>query len=171
VGRFANLSVMAGLLYQRREYDKAIDHLKKMRNFDSDFKQVAGLLGWCYLEKSQFDDAILEFQTLLEPSKGRADLNLTNLACVYAKSGRREEAVRILNGLEEVSKSEFIPPHRIFFIHLALGNNEEALRLMQPAFDKKEYGSLYWGLMTYPIYDEVRSDPRFKSLAHRLNLT
>jgi adenylate cyclase len=170
LGRFANVTIMARLLYSIREYDKAIEHLKKIREFDPDFKQVASLLGWCYLQKSQFAEAIKEFQSLLDPSKGKADLNLTRLACAYAKSGRREEAVRILNDLEEVSKSEFIPANRIFFIHLALGNNDEAFRLMQEAFDKKEYESLYWTLMTDPIYDEVRSDPRFKSLAHRLNL-
>jgi hypothetical protein len=41
---------------------------------------------------------------------------------------------------------------------------------MEEAFDRKEYEALYWGLMTDPIYDEIRSDPRFKSLMHRLNL-
>ncbi len=169
LGRFANLIVMANVLYCRREYDKAIEHLQKMREFDPDYTAIAGLLGDCYLQESQFDKAIAEYQKTLDPSKGKADLSLSDLACAYAKSGRREEAVRILNDYKELSKNQYIPAYSMVQIYLALGENDEALRLLEKTYDERDYPRLL-GLKVNPVYDTVRSDPRFIALLKKVGL-
>ena len=163
--------VMYRVFYFNRQYDRSIEHLKKMREFDPDFSGIASGLGFCYLQKALYDEAIAEFQKTVDPSKGKADLAFSELACAYAKSGRREEAVRILNDYEEISKNQFIPAYAMVRIHLALGQKDEAIERLEKAYDEREYSSLDGdSLKVNPIYDDLQSDPRFIALLKKVGL-
>jgi adenylate cyclase len=167
LSRFATLQAMGLLLFNMREYDKAIEHLNKVLKFDPDFKQIHNLIGWCYFQKSMFQKAIEEFQKNLEPSKGKNDVNLIDIACAYAKLRRREECLEILKHFEELSKKQFVPAAYLARVNLALGDKEKVLYLLENAYQKGEYNT--W-INVNPIYDEVRPDPRFKALVKKMGL-
>lgn len=160
---------MTLVLYLSREYERAIEQLNKMREFDPESRSIALRLGLCYLEKSQFDEAIEEFRRRLEPSKGKADLSLSYLAIAYARSGRIDEARKILSDFKEVSKTQFIPALAIAQIHAGLGEKDEAIQLLEKAYDKRDYSSLQ-ELKVSPIWDGFRSDLRFIALLTRIGL-
>jgi adenylate cyclase len=167
LSRFANLQGMGLLLFNMRQYDKAIEHCRKVLKFDPDFKQVHNLIGWCYYQKSMYQEAIEEFNKSLEPSKGRDDLNLIDLACAQAKSGQREEAIKTLDYFEEFSKKQFVPHNMISRLYLALGEKDKVLNLLEGAYERGEYNT--W-IKVNPTYDDVRLDPRFAALLRKMGL-
>ncbi len=167
LSRTANRQAMGWLLYDKRDYDKAIEHARKVLSFDPDFTQMHGLIGWCYIQKSMLDEAVSEFQMCVNPSKGKADLYLGDLACAYAKSGRREEALKILNDYLELSKKQFIPAEVFIQIYLALGKKEEALDLLEKAYDDRDFASLD-AIKVDPAYDDIRANVRFIGLLKKL---
>ena len=48
------------------EYDRAIDHLKRMREFDPDFMDATVLIGWLYLHKAQIDPSPRFYEQAIE---------------------------------------------------------------------------------------------------------
>jgi adenylate cyclase len=161
---------MARVLYFSKQYDRAIEQMKKMQELSPEDRGIAIELGICYLEKGQFDKAISEFNSTLEPSRGKSDLALYYLALAYAKSGRTEKAKKILNDFKEISsRNQFIPAFVIAQIHVVLGEGDEAIWLLEKACDERENASLL-DLKVSPIWDGIRSDQRFVSLLKKVGL-
>ena len=163
--------MLAYVHYLRKEYDAAIAQLLKTRNMDPSNREVCINLGMNYLQKSAFSDAIGELKRALQPSKGKADLVQYYLAVAYAKAGRAGAAEKILENFIEVSSSkrQFIPALVIAQIQGALGRRDEAIRLLESAYEHGDYGSLL-DLKVSPMWDDIRPDPRFAALLTRMGL-
>ena len=90
------------------------------------------------------------------------------LAYTYAISGQRRQATRILTELLELSKRQYVPPFRIAIIYAGLGDKNQAFAWLEKAFQERE-GKLAY-LKVDPLFDNLRSDPRFADLLRRLRL-
>lgn len=166
----ATYKTVAKVLYFSKQYDKAIEQMRKMREISPEDRGIAIQLGMSYLEKGQFEKAIEEFSSILVPSKGKSDLILYYLALSYAKSGRTEEARKILNDFKEISsKNQFIPAFVTAQIHASLGERDEAIGILEKAYDEMDHVSLL-DLKVLPILDDIRSDSRFISLLKKVGL-
>jgi TolB-like protein/Flp pilus assembly protein TadD len=167
---FAN-QTLASVLYLRKDYDAAIAQLLKARDLDPTSRGTIINLGMNYLHKGAYDQAIDHLKRALQPSMGTADISRFYLACAYARAGRAAAAEKILKEMTEASrsKSRFIPAIAIAQIHAALGRKDEAVQILEKAYEDGDYGSLL-DLKVSPEWDEVRSDPRFTLLVEKLGL-
>ena len=94
---------------------------------------------------------------------------MEGLGYAYAKSGQRDQALGILNQLQERrDKGEYVVPIGIAWIYIGLGANNEAFLWLDKAFAEKS--DLMREIKTNPIYDPLRSDPRFTDFLRRMNL-
>jgi hypothetical protein len=67
------------------------------------------------------------------------------------------------------STPRYYPPTQIAKVYAALGDKEPALQWLAKAYERKD-----WGLVTLkvaPMFDSLRSEPRFADLLKRMNLT
>lgn len=88
---------------------------------------------------------------------------------VHAVAGRRDVAAQILGRLEErVKRGEYVSPVSIALIHIGLGDADRAFRWLERAYDERA-PQLIW-LKVDPIFDPLRSDPRFTRLLRRMGL-
>jgi serine/threonine-protein kinase len=110
----------------------------------------------------RFDDAIRE--TTAATIRGDAG-SLSMLGYAYAVSGNRAEAERILARLKEHPGAKNVP-YRRAAIHLALGQKERALELLET--DYAQRSNWMNRLKVDPIFDPLRGDPRFKALLAKL---
>jgi hypothetical protein len=78
--------------------------------------------------------------------------------------GKKEEALLVLDELIKKSKSY----HRIALINFALGENNQGFKWLEKAYEERDVGLV--SLKAEPMYDSVRSDPRFKALLKKMNL-
>ena len=95
-------------------------------------------------------------------------LLVSALGAAYARAGKRAEAEKLINELNERSTREYIAPMYIADIYLALDRLMEAIEWYERAVD--EHNPLLIGIAVAPHYDPLRNEPRFRALLRRMNL-
>lgn len=89
------------------------------------------------------------------------------LAITYARMGRVEEARAILREWESsLGTGRY---RALAIIHAALGESDRAFEYLERAFEARPTGLL--SLKVDPVYDPLRSDPRFDDLVRRMGFT
>ena len=141
--------------------------MTKAFELDPNSSQAHLVLGLAYEQKSMFSRAVAEFPKAKNLSPGTA-FALSDLAHVYAVSGKRVEAMKILNELEGLSKRRYVPANYRAIIYAGLGEKDEAFAWLQKAFEEHSY----WlsTLKMDPRLDSLRSHPRFHDLIRRIGL-
>ena len=86
----------------------------------------------------------------------------------YAVSGRRIEALKVLDELNELSKRRYVSSYRVAAIHLGLGEKEQAFEWLERAYEEHD-AWLVW-LKVDPVLDDLHADPRFTDLVRRVGL-
>jgi predicted Zn-dependent protease len=93
---------------------------------------------------------------------------LKAIAYVYAVRGRAKEARGILNELETQSRQRRVSSVYLAKVYAGLGDKERALALLQHAYAERSDHVLRLGID--PIYDGLRSDPRFIEMLRGIGL-
>lgn len=88
----------------------------------------------------------------------------------YARAGRTAEAMELIRTIERRVRDErvFYPDYDVASIHLAMGDQETALRFLGRAFEAGSEALLWSGVD--PRMDALRTDPRFSELLRRAGL-
>jgi TolB-like protein/DNA-binding winged helix-turn-helix (wHTH) protein/Flp pilus assembly protein TadD len=154
-------------LYYARNYEQAIEQGKNAMQLDPNFARTHFWLGRVYSQKGMHAEAIAASKKILEAMPD-GTLGLTEMAYSLAAAGRQTEARQILGRLEERSKSAFVPLYNMAVVHIALKDNEVAMRFMQQAFKNREWPMLV--LAVEPRLDPLRKDPRFQQILANINL-
>jgi TolB-like protein/DNA-binding winged helix-turn-helix (wHTH) protein/Flp pilus assembly protein TadD len=154
-------------LYYARNYDQAIGQGQKAMQLDPNYARTHFWLGRVYSQKGMHKQAIAASQKVLEALPD-SNLGLTEMAYSLAAAGRQTEARAILVRLEERSKNIFVPAYNFAVIHIALKEEEVAMRYMQQAYESRDWALLV--LAVEPRLDPLRRDPRFQEILAKLNL-
>jgi TolB-like protein/Tfp pilus assembly protein PilF len=153
-------------LVHARRYDEAIAHYKRVLVRDPNFAYAHQALGWAYGSKGMYPEAIAETRTSIELNQtlvGKGYLGLW-----LAKSGKRDEAVKLLNELKQESARNYVQSYTFALIYMGLGNKEEALNHLEKHMSgRAETANTY---ASAPELDDLRSEPRFKEMLKRMNL-
>ena len=160
---------IALILYWGRHYDQAIIQARKALELEPNDCGTHVRLGDIYLQKGMTKEALAEFQSALCAENLTAtpsSIADPYLARAYAASGNRAEAVRQLDKLQQPG-GEYVSPFLIARLHVALGQNEEALAWLRKGLD--EYAGGMDRINVEPDLDPLRPDPRFQDLLRRMN--
>jgi TolB-like protein/predicted Ser/Thr protein kinase len=156
------------IFYLGRRYDQAIDQERKTLELDPNFLPAHGLLGEIYVQKSMYKEAVMEFEKGLAVSSGDG-YALGGLGYAYAKAGRKADAEKLLNQLNDLSKQEYVPALSRTEIYLGLGDKENAFEWLEKAYEERS-ARLGVSIKGDAIFDPLRSDPRFADLLRSMNL-
>jgi Flp pilus assembly protein TadD len=122
-------------------------------------------LGQALEQKHKHDEAIAEFRRAIELSGGNTTFE-SNLANAYAVSGRKAEAMNIVKDLESRQSQGSSTAANIALIHVGLGDNARAMIWLNKAYQARFNPSI----LLRPVFDPLRSDPRFQDLLRRIGL-
>ncbi len=155
------------LLYAGRN-DFAIEQLRKTLEIEPNFAHAHWYLGIAYVRKGAFAEAIAEFQraTTLSPNilqyKG-------GLAHAYARAGKSAEARKLLSELKEHSKRRYVSWSDLAAIYAGLGEKDQAFACLEKAYEQRDARLVGW-VNASPLFDPLRSDPRYRDLPRRIGL-
>ena len=113
-------------------------------------------------------EAIPEYRKAVEMSHGDQDA-VAALAHAYAADGRRAEAETMLRDLERTASDRYLSPYLIATIYAGLGNKDKAFELLEKACQERCW-DIPWQIKADLRIDNLRSDPRFEAVLHRVGL-
>jgi len=158
---------LLGLAYHNaRRHDEALEQYRKTLDMDPSFGSARLYLGELYIVKSMYPEALAELKEAVKLMH-QAPLPVSALAFAYARSGHRAAARRILDQmLAERARQGYYPASRIALVYLGLGDKDRAFEWLAKAVEERELVFL----KVNPLFDPLRSDPRFTELLRRMNL-
>jgi eukaryotic-like serine/threonine-protein kinase len=115
--------------------------------------------------QGRFDEALAEFQrggpaiTALPPL-------FAGLGHLYAVSGHRAEALKVLETMHAMSSRRFVTAYAPALVYVGLGDRTQALEELQRAYDERA-AWMVW-LLKDPRWDPMRGDARFEAIVDRV---
>jgi len=126
--------------------------------------------GLVFMDDGELEEAAREFRTAIRmyPSFGKYK---AHLAFVLARSGRRDEARRIL---DEPLHEHNVVSFDVGLIRAGLGENDIAIDSIEKAYQERSIELIHLRVLATPnTYDRpfysLRSNPRFQSLLRKMN--
>jgi TolB-like protein/DNA-binding winged helix-turn-helix (wHTH) protein/Flp pilus assembly protein TadD len=156
---------LADALCIAHRYDESMLQSRKTIEMDPHFAVAHYQLGQALEQKHRHDEAIAEFRRAIELSGGNTTFE-SNLANAYAVSGRKEEAAKIVEQLESRQSQGSSTDASIALIYVGLGDNDHAMVWLTKAYQTRFNPSI----LARPVFDPLRSDPRFRDLLQRIGL-
>jgi tetratricopeptide (TPR) repeat protein len=153
--------------YLARRYDEAVTQYQKLIEIDPSDPSAYSGLGAVYDQQGMYDQAIAAYQKAINGSE-RTSIILGSLGHAYAVSGRRVEALKILDELKEMAKQKYVSPYDLAVLYTGLGDKDHAIEQLNKAFEERAGWIIY--LRVEPLFDPLRSDSRFPDLLRRVGL-
>jgi TolB-like protein/Tfp pilus assembly protein PilF len=149
--------------YFSRNYNQAIDQFQKTLELDANFPPPHTFLAAAYEQKGMLKEATTAFQKAITVTQGPARTQATaGLGYVYAVSGRKAEARKILAELQSLSEHRYVPATDTALIYAGLGDKDKAFAWLDKAYEEHSFSLS--NLKVEPRFDPLRSDPRFADL-------
>jgi TolB-like protein/DNA-binding winged helix-turn-helix (wHTH) protein/Flp pilus assembly protein TadD len=161
----SNMNVADSFFFSR-QYDRAVKHLVAVLEQEPRFFAALLQLGRVYVQMELYAEAIAVFEQALQLS--RQQEVLPALAHAYALAGRSEDARIILNAMTVDKVRRYVASPMIARIYLGLGEFETALDWLQEGLEERSYWMVF--LKEDPVYDPIRTHPRFSELLKLMGL-
>jgi len=119
-----------------------------------------------YIQNRSFDEALAELEKAKRERKNDSIL-IYDTGVVYAAQGRRAEALQVIDELERMSGPNLDQALYIAKVYATLNDKEMALSWLDRGLAAGAIGSFY---KDEPVWDPIRSDPRFADLLQRMGI-
>ena len=154
--------LLAQSLYEARRYDEALAQLRKTLDLEPRFWPAHVYLGKTLAEQGQLQQAVEE---LKKAGDFTAEPYAT-LGYVYGRMGRAADARKVVADLEDQSKKTYVAPTNFAKIYIGLGDRDQAFAWLDKGYQQRDFWLTF--LKGDPIFDSLRSDPRFQDLVRRV---
>ncbi|MBZ5564385.1 MAG: tetratricopeptide repeat protein, partial [Acidobacteriia bacterium] len=159
-------SIYGWHLYFAGHDDEAIAQLRKTLEVNPDFPPAYFYLGLPYEHKGIYKEAIAKFEKALQLSGG-GPIYVSALGHALGVAGRRTAAQRYLVVLEDLSRRSYVSPYDFAVVHAGLDHKDLVIAWLGKAYEDHSFRLIY--LKVDPMFDPLRSDPRFQDLLRRMN--
>jgi TolB-like protein/Flp pilus assembly protein TadD len=164
---FTNVS-LGWAYYFSRDYERAIEQGRKALEMEPRFDFAYWIVGLALAQLDRTDEAIASLNEAVILTGGGLT-HEAHLGYAYALSGKREEAEQVLADLKEIAHEKYVSAYYFAIIYLGLGERDQTFSWLERALDERA-GFLAF-IKVEPIFDGVRSDPRFTDLLRRMGLS
>ncbi|MEY2555234.1 MAG: hypothetical protein QOF93_378 [Verrucomicrobiota bacterium] len=148
-----------------RRYDEAIAQLRRTLVFDGNFGYAHWNLGEALYLKGDVPAAISEYEKAAALDDDPQILALLGRA--YADTGKREQALEILQKLNEKGQQHYVRKYLYTVVYTGLGDKATAIDYLEKANEDGDTPDTTW-LKVDPIFDPLRNEPRFQQLIAKM---
>jgi TolB-like protein len=157
----------AVMAYLGRRPQRTIDEGRHMIALDPNHFLGHWAVGVGCVEHGAPDEAAAACAKAHELSGG-IPFTLGFLAYAQGRAGRPGEARRLLERAEAMAVSTYVPPSALALCHLGLEDWDAAFGCWDRAIEVRD--PIIMPIRTFPFFDPVRGDPRYRALLRRMNL-
>jgi serine/threonine-protein kinase len=153
---------VAAPYYFKRDYVRALDLLRQANELGPALSTTWEI--GVYIQNRLFDEALAELEKAKRERKSDPIL-IYSTGIVYAARGERAEALQMIKELEEMSGASLSQAHWIAKIYATLNEKELAFSWLERGLATGAIGAFY---KDEPVWDTIRSDPRFAALVEKM---
>ena len=153
------------ILYTVRRFDEAIKTCQRTLELDPSLSPLYFYLGSSYTSKGLYKEAIASYEKAISLDRAATGIYIYQ-AALYVISGDRQKGEQLINEL--TSRADYISPGELALYYVATGDHDRAVELLNTAFDEHDPQLQFVGFD--PLFDAIRSDPRFIDLIRRIGL-
>ena len=113
---------LAEHLSDARRYDEAFAQYRRVLVRNPNFEYAHLALSWAYGSKGMYSEAIDEARKALEMNVGSSTKGYLGLW--LAKSGKRDEALKLLSELKQESTQNYVQGDTFALIYIGLGDKD-----------------------------------------------
>jgi TolB-like protein/DNA-binding winged helix-turn-helix (wHTH) protein len=155
------------ILYFSRRYDRAIKRFRGVLEMEPNFGRAHLIVG-AYEQNEDWADALAHIDDWRRMEDG--PWTWAWAVHVYGRAGRREDALRALEKLNESNQRwKLNAPALMSMAYAGMGDKDEAIAWLNQGLS--EHSSAVVTLKVDPAYDPLRGDPRFEMLLRRVGLS
>jgi TolB-like protein/DNA-binding winged helix-turn-helix (wHTH) protein/Tfp pilus assembly protein PilF len=148
--------------YVARQYDAAIAHWQTALGMHRNYAVLHEYMTMAYLGKGMYPEAVAELQKGLALSEGGPSATAI-LAHIYGRMGRAPEARSLLS---QVLPHASTTAYYIAIAYLGLGDTDRAFEWLDRSVTERI--GPFNELNADPIFDPLRTDPRFAALLRQM---
>ena len=149
-----------------KDYDQAIDQARKTLELFPGSLQAYWIIGLAEMCRNRFAEAIAVLEQALAIS--RDPFSIAYLGSVHARAGNLDVARSMLSDLLAMSQREAVPPRFFVLLYGELAERDQAFEWLEKAYQARDSGLFF--LRVIPLYDPLRSDPRFDEMLGRIGI-
>jgi TolB-like protein len=153
------------ILMLARQYAEGVGMLREVLAMDPHFIPAQVYLGWMLEGDGRPDAALAQLEEVRRRIGPYREL-LPALGRVYARLGRRQDALEAVEDLGGLRDQGYVPSYSIALVYEALGDTAQALAWLERAIDDRD--AFVAVSAADPRLDGLRSDPRFGQLMRRI---
>jgi TolB-like protein/Flp pilus assembly protein TadD len=150
--------------YLKRDYVGALELLRQANELGPPLSTTWEI--GAYIQSGSFSEALEELEKVKRERKSDPIL-IYDTGMVYAAQGKRAEALQIIKELQEMSGASMSEAHWIAKICATLNEKELAFSWLERGLATGAIGVFY---KDDPVWDPIRSDPRFTDLLRRMGI-
>jgi len=151
------------IFYTCRRYDAALESITKNLELDPEGVLRYFYLGLVYLQKSLHKEALAAIRKSTE-----LGLNRCWLGYAYGIAGEKEKARAILEEINKISQESYVLPIAYIIVYMGLGEMDKVYEYLEKGYEERD--SYLTLLNVDPIFDPLRSDPRFTPFTKKMGL-
>ena len=159
---------MVFVLETAGQLDEALEAAKRAADLDPDQVFVHVLTGIIYVDKSMFDEAFAEFELEERAYGGRHPLVDAWTGVAYARSGRTNDAERILEDLKSRCREPQVQMLNIAHLCFLLDRRDEGFEWLEKSYDNHDRWLRLVIRLRRPYL--AGDDPRLTDLLRRMGL-
>jgi DNA-binding winged helix-turn-helix (wHTH) protein/tetratricopeptide (TPR) repeat protein len=161
-------ALSAQVAFVAKDYAAAVQFARQSIVVDPEFWIGLFQLGQAYVELGESELALDALNNAGRFSGGNSKV-ISLRGYLFAKLGRTNEALQVLNTLEAIARDRYVPPYAMAQVHLGLRHWDHALEWLERACDVRDVHLVL--LPVDPKWDPVRGDARFVALLKRCGFT
>jgi serine/threonine protein kinase/Flp pilus assembly protein TadD len=164
-------SQLGNFYLMTRRYDESIAQFQKALDLNPNLPAVRATLATAYAMKRMYQQALAEYDKIADQDKVTAAGNQFAaglLGWIYAVSGRRTDALRIVQEFKDLSAHTYVDFYWSGVIYAGLGDKDDAFRLLEKSY--QEHAATLPYLAVDPFWYGMHSDPRYADLLRRIGL-
>ena len=154
-------------LYYARQYDRAIAQFRAVQAVEPHFARVH-LVSFAYAQQGRYSEALADIDAWRHQENPHLVWIWSQETYVYGSAGQMDQAQHSLEELRRYSRTHVLVPMIFVMPYIGVGDNDKAFEWLEKSFAAHSPGLV--ALKVDPVFDPLRSDPRFDSLLRRVGL-
>jgi TolB-like protein/DNA-binding winged helix-turn-helix (wHTH) protein/Tfp pilus assembly protein PilF len=146
--------------------EEGLKILREVLEANPSFAKVRFEIAKAHRLQGSFAEALVELNRI--DLAEEVHLVIGERGLVHALMGQRQEAIQMLEQLQQIAKRRPVSPHLIASIHFTLGDEQAGFAALEKGYRDRAHEMVM--LKAEPAYQAIRSHPRYVDLTRRMGL-